>query len=323
MENREEEKNGTESTNRNVETEQRPLQMPSPLPTITSIESSEERKRVLRTPEKWWFIKRFCCCGLKGACKFIICWDLVFFCLGVLDCLWICSQFGGDINYPGQGLKYLILLRSLLQLLRVIPGIACFCAGTPKPAIKFLFIPRLISVIGVTVLFIITNIVSNVFFGKGDVKALTIAILILILWDFFCQLAIKSYSVQPPKEGELPRLNSDTKSIPYQPIFILAQQPSSTMLIPGNQLAVMQAQNHPQQINPQPNAQQIQQIAQNRSQQINHQPNAQQIQQVAQNPSQQIIPQPNPEQIQQIGQNAPQQIILQPNTQQILVSQQN
>jgi hypothetical protein len=264
-----------------------------------------------------------------------------------MHCLIICSLFGGDLTYPGPGLKYLTIIRCIFHFLRVFPELACFSAGTPKAGIEIILWPRLISIIGCTVLLFIDIIASlasfrNEYFVEIGVIVLLFFCLPLLLWDLFFHLAIKSYSIQPPKEHELSRLNSSTKCIPYQPVFILAQHPSSTMIIPGNQLGLMQGQNNPQQINPQPNSQQMQPVAQNPSQQINPQPNAQQIQQVAQssfqqvipqpnaqqvqrepqNPSQQINSQPNPQPIQQIGQNPPQQIIPQPNTQQILVSQQ-
>jgi hypothetical protein len=67
MENKEEEKNGTESSNRNSEIERRPLRMVSSLRTGPSIEIIEERKRILQTPDNWWYMGRVCgCCDLKG-----------------------------------------------------------------------------------------------------------------------------------------------------------------------------------------------------------------------------------------------------------------
>ena len=208
-------------------------------------ERLEERRRLFRTPDNWWFIQRFCCCStIRTACQIIIYWDVACYFIVSLQCLWICSQHGGYLTHPGSTLKYFIIFRYLLYLLRVIPQISAVFSGLTKPALKFVFLPRLISVLGITLLFIIMTILSNNYFRSEDGFYFSIEIYTIpvILFDLYAQIAIKSSSVTPPEQFELPPI-----IIPAQPNFIIAQP--ANMQIPVGQPVPQQNQNYPQQNN--------------------------------------------------------------------------
>jgi hypothetical protein len=220
-------------------------------PSVQANQRDGERRQLLEEPQEWWYINTFCCCCEKrGAAQFIICWDIFLYLITALFCILMCSSHGGSVNFPGQALKYLSLIQNLFYLIRVVPGAACLFAGTPKPAFKFVVIPRIISMIGILIILIINSIASSRVLHAVD-RALVsqlIVIILIIIFDGYCIMAIKSYSVSPPKQWELQRDDSTSQVVvAYQPNFVPSQKQPANMQMAYIGQPVPKQQNFPQQ----------------------------------------------------------------------------